>query len=178
MKSGSPALSVEPLPVVIGRVLAPHGVRGWLKFRSFTEDPATCFTLSPWLLVTRPGDVRALEVTASQSHGDHFLVRVAGIDDRDAAQQLAGCEVVVPAASLPEPAEDEIYWRDLRGMRVRTLAGDSLGNVKDIFDNGAHPVLVVASADRERLIPFVDAIVRSVDEASRELVVDWAVDWE
>lgn len=167
--------------LVIGRLLAPHGVRGWIKFRSFTEDPIASFDFSPWTIRSVGSSLvptREIEVLECREQGELFLLRLAGIDDRDQAQRLSGSDVSVPANSLPELDDSEYYWRELIGMSVCNCSGTSLGQVNDVMDNGAHDILVVQAPDRERLIPFLAPYLQSVERATREIVVDWNEEWD
>ncbi len=167
--------------LVIGRLLAPHGVRGWIKFRSYTENPADCFDFSPWTVRTvhlPPPAERELEVLESRAQGDVFILKLAGIDDRDQAQRLSGSDVSVPADVLPVLDDSEFYWRELIGMSVSTIDGHSLGEVSDVMDNGAHDVLVVRHQDRERLIPFLAPYLQTVERSTRTIVVDWNEGWD
>lgn len=178
--SGTNDLDADGL-LVIGRLLAPHGVRGWIKFRSFTEDPSACFDFSPWTIrAAGPPSLppREIEVLECREQGELFLLRLAGIDDRDQAQRLSGTDVSVPANSLPELDDSEYYWRELIGMAVRNNTGSSLGLVADVMDNGAHDILVVRASDRERLIPFLAPYLLSVERSTREIVVDWNEEWD
>ena len=167
--------------LVIGRLLAPHGVRGWIKFRSFTQDPIACFNFSPWTIrsaVASSLPLRELEVLECREQGELFLLRLGGVDDRDQAQRLSGNDVSVPADSLPALDDSEYYWRELIGMSVRNSSGRSLGPVTDVMDNGAHDILVVRDLDRERLIPFLAPYLLSVERSTREIVVDWNEEWD
>lgn len=167
--------------LVIGRLLSPHGIRGWIKFRSFTQDPIACFDFSPWTIrsdVSPSLPPREIEVLERREQGELFLLRLAGIDDRDQAQRLSGSDVSVPANSLPELDDSEYYWRELIGMSVRDSSGCSLGEVTDVMDNGAHDILVVRALDRERLIPFLAPYLQSVERSTREIVVDWNEEWD
>jgi 16S rRNA processing protein RimM len=171
----------DPL-IVIGRLSSPHGVRGWLHFRSFTETPETALGLKPWLLEIAKGGHHEVELEAHRVQGEGFLIKLAGVDDRNAAALQTGKHVHVPLSRLPQPEPDEVYWHDLEGMRVRNVAGDSLGAVVSLFDNGAHDVLVIrdgsAEGTQERLIPFVPEYVLEVDQDSRTLLVDWDPGWD
>ena len=112
-----------------------------------------------------------------RSHAKGIVVRIEGCDDRDQAATLVGKQIAVDRAQLPPPAEDEIYWADLEGLRVSNLEGIELGVVDHLFSTGANDVLVVRGS-RERLIPFVwDEVVREVALDRRELRVDWDPDF-
>jgi 16S rRNA processing protein RimM len=84
----------------------------------------------------------------------------------------------VPRAALPAAADNEIYWADLVGLAVVNREGVALGEVREVADFGAHPMLrVVDAGGVERLIPFVVAYVDSVDVAARRVDVDWQPDY-
>ncbi len=89
--------------------------------------------------------------------------------------------IFVSRASFPAPDPDEFYWVDLIGLAVANREGVALGEVVGLIDTGPHCVLRVqppAGAEaEERLIPFVDAYVDTVDLPGRRLVVDWGLDF-
>ena len=85
---------------------------------------------------------------------------------------------------FPPLDTDEFYWVDLIGHAVENLQGEILGNVTGLMDNGAHPILKVASGPQldpkkpdELLIPFVDRFVSKVDQAEKKITVDWGLDY-
>jgi 16S rRNA processing protein RimM len=160
----------------MGRVAAPHGVKGWIKVTPFTAQPDALGRHAIWWL-GRAGDWREVEVAESAAHGPNLLARLAGCTDRDAAARLRGCEIAVPRAALPAAAPDEYYWADLVGLDVVNEQGQALGKVTGLFSNGAHDVMRVEEGGNERLVPFVGAVVREVDLAGRRIVVDWGLDW-
>ena len=101
-----------------------------------------------------------------------------GIDSRQRAEELKGLLVAVPRAALPEPDEHEFYWGDLVGLEVSNEAGESLGRVASLIGGAAHDVLVVRDEHgHERLLPFVDAVVRDVNRADGSIRVAWQADW-
>jgi 16S rRNA processing protein RimM len=117
---------------------------------------------------------RPLEVQAFRAHGRGFVAQVGGVTDRDQAMALTGLDILVPRSVLPEPVDsDEYYWRDLIGLEVRNDDGSPLGRVRSLLGTGAHDVLVLESADGERLIPFAAAFVLAVDRQAGIIRVRW-----
>ncbi len=187
------ALSALPEDAVeVGRVLGAWGVRGGIKVKPFAASPQALFSAKHWHLlpaeeaVPRPAAGGAqrppalLSVVSAREQGDTVVATVQGLDDRDAAQALAGARVFVSRASFPTPGSGEFYWVDLIGLGVRNREGQDLGTVMGLIDTGPHCVLRVASADaaaEERLIPFVDAYVDAVDLPARQIRVDWGLDF-
>jgi 16S rRNA processing protein RimM len=99
-----------------------------------------------------------------------------GCNDRDSAAGFRGREVAVSRSEFPQAAENEFYWADLVGLSVVNTAGEDLGVVARVFETGANDVLVV-EGDRERLIPFIEAVIQQVDLAGRTIRVDWGSDY-
>ncbi len=169
----------------MGRVAAPYAVQGWIKVQPFTEYLDSLLDYDFWWL-GRDDEGRGRGKAAgwcqyrlleAKVHGQTLLARLEGVDGRDAAESLKGQEVAVNRAEFPETDEDEYYWDDLIGLDVVNTEGVVLGKVEGLLETGAHDVLRVVG-ERERLIPFVDAYVREVDQAGKRILVEWGADWD
>jgi 16S rRNA processing protein RimM len=168
--------------VVLGDVIGPYGVRGWLKVRTYTEAPdALLGHATWWLKPARGAEWREYDRLAGRLHSGTLVAELGGVETREAALALKGFEIGVPRAALPEARENEIYWEDLVGLAVVNRAGVLLGEVCGMTEHGAHPLLRVArtpgSPGPERLIPFVPAIVDRVDRDAGRIEVDWGEDY-
>lgn len=162
--------------VVMGRVLSPYGVLGWIKVHPDTETLDSLLDYEVWWLGRDP-DWQAYTVEAAKIHGLTLLVKLQGVDDRNAAFACKAKQIAVPREALPEVEEDEYYWSDLIGLKVRNLENVDFGQVTEVFETGANDVLVV-KGERERLIPFVAQVVLNVDLAKAEILLDWPVAWD
>lgn len=169
--------------VEVGRVLATHGVRGWLKVAAATGPESVLHAVpSLWLVRHREPPV-AFEILQRREHSGNFLLALQGLDDPETAAAWRGSTVCVPRSSFPDLPDDEVYWIDMIGCTVVTSAGHELGTVAGVDDHGGGPFLrVVSRADRpgvaERLIPFVPVYVLDVDLVHRIITVDWQPDWD
>ncbi len=161
--------------MVLGRVLGAHGVRGWLKIQSFTEPPEGLLGYRQWLLREPGGEPRAVRVVRAEFDGRWLRASLEGIDDRDAAEKLAGSQVEVERGQVPPPGEREYYRDDLLGCAVRNLQGEALGTVSHYIDAPAGAVMVV-QGEREHLVLAAPPHLRRVDLAAREIEVDWPAD--
>ena len=160
----------------MGRVLAPYGVRGWLKVRPETEQPESLLSYRTWRLAA-DGGWRDYRLAEGRVHGGSILVaRLEGVDDRDQAARLQNMPITVPRSALPPAPEGEYYWADLIGLAVVNREGVELGVVDEMFATGANDVLVVRG-DRERLIPFIESVVVEVDLRGSRLTVDWGAEY-
>lgn len=166
----------DTAPVVIGRITGPYGVKGWVRVASFTDPPDNLLSYRPWL-VWQQSRWQPLAVHSVKPHGKGYVAHVEGCDNRDQAEALSGTDLATPAAALPEPDAEEFYWRDLLGLQVRTTNGTELGTVAQLFETGANDVMVVAGADRERLVPFIAPVVVEVLLQQQLLIVDWDPDF-
>ncbi|MDR3212917.1 MAG: ribosome maturation factor RimM [Azoarcus sp.] len=167
--------------IVLGRIAAPFGVKGWFKLQTFGDDSLSWQKMSHWWIAPTDGTPAAewkqYALHGSQAHGKGLVASLEGIADRDAAQALAGWYIAAPREALPDTGDDEYYWGDLVGMTVRDEAGEMLGEVAGLISTGAHDVLQVRDGDTERLIPFVAAYVNDIDITERTIRTAWQKDW-
>ncbi len=157
--------------ICLGQIGVAHGMRGEVRLRSFTSDPAAIATYGP--LETEDG--RVFEIESLRPGKDHFVARLSGICDRSAAERLANLKLYVPRERLPEPVEaDEYYHADLIGLAVVNLAGKRLGSVVAIHNFGAGDLIEVRpdAGGNTEMVPFDDTNVPTVDIAARRIVVD------
>lgn len=166
-------------PIVVGRLGAVYGIKGWLKVLSFTDDAQSIFEYTPWL-VQQQGTWREIRVTGWRRHNNGLVCKLDGIDLREQAQALTGLDIGVTPEQLPALPEGEFYWRDLVGCQVVTSAGYQLGEVTELMETGSNDVLVVkanlndAYGMKERLIPFLEQqVIKQVDLNARTIEVDW-----
>jgi 16S rRNA processing protein RimM len=162
--------------VVVARVGAPHGVRGWVKVDCFGGSPSESLLGTTQWYIGEPRAWQRAEVAEITTHGRHIAVRLDGITDRDGATRLRHKQVALERSALPPTASGEYYWHDLQGLQVSNLQHEELGEVVDLIETGANQVLVVRG-DREVLIPFLDGVIANVDMSARRLVVDWQADY-
>lgn len=162
--------------VVLGRVSAVFGIKGWLKIHSYTEPRDALLAFRNWSLKI-DGEIRRVSVAEGRKHGNTLVARIDGVIDRDTAATLVGAEIRVPRDLLPELPDGQYYWGDLQGMEVRHRDGRLLGRVAYLMATGANDVLVVQEGRKEILIPFVTGkVVLGVDTRKRVIDVDW--EWD
>jgi len=169
--------------VEVGRIVDAWGIKGGIKVLPFSSDPQALFSSRRWFLKPPEGARAAaplpplLKITAAREQGDVVVATAQEIDDRNGAEALKGARVFVSRASFPTAGSDEFYWVDLIGLTVVNRQGETLGNVSDLIDTGAHSVLRVHDGEIERLIPFVAAYIDDVNLAERKITVDWGLDY-
>ncbi|MDR2688911.1 MAG: ribosome maturation factor RimM [Azoarcus sp.] len=170
--------------IVLGRIVAPFGVKGWLNIQPFGDEPLR--TMTHWWLC-RESDApaeqwRQYRLIDCREHGNGLVACLEGVVERTAAAELKGSFVAAPREMLSPLAADEFYWGDLVGLAVENEAGETLGVVDGLISTGAHDVLQLidkgdGGRDEQRLIPFVAAYVIDVDLTVRKIRVAWQKDW-
>ncbi|MGY1694879.1 MULTISPECIES: ribosome maturation factor RimM [unclassified Geodermatophilus] len=161
-----------PDTVVVGRIGRPHGVRGEATVELRTDDPDARFVPGA-VLRTDPADRGPLTVAGARWHREVLLLAFEGYDSREAVETLRDTLLEVPVADLPALEDPEAFYdHQLVGLAARLPDGTPLGEVTAVRHEGAD-LLVVARADGgELLVPFVTAIVPTVDLAGGLVVVD------
>ncbi|MGZ8155980.1 MAG: ribosome maturation factor RimM [Burkholderiales bacterium] len=171
----TPAGSPPENLVVMGRITAPFGIRGWIKLQAYTQAPENLLAYPTWW-VGSGGDWQQSRLEQGQVQNAAVVAKLAGCEDRDAAALYRGKQVAIPRDAFPQPAANEFYWSDLVGLRVVNAQGEDLGKVKEVLGTGANDVLVV-QGERERLIPFTEITVTQVDVPGGMIRVDWEADF-
>lgn len=171
--------------IEVGYISGAYGLRGGVRVTPHSTEADALLNVKTWWL-DKPA-LRSVKVRNAKFHSGDVTATLVDLSDRDAAEALKGAVVRVSRADFPELSEDEYYWTDLIGMDVVNLQGEALGKVTDMMHNGAQSILRItpvadatAAEDAkasERLVPFVDQFVRTVDLQSRLITLDWGLDY-
>ncbi|MCF6390739.1 ribosome maturation factor RimM [Mycobacterium sp. MBM] len=164
------------MELVIGRIAKAHGVTGEVVVDVRTDDPADRFAPGSVLRGRKPrgGPERTYVIDAVREHAGRLLVRLGGIGDRTAADELRGTLFLVESADLPPIDDpDEFYDHQLEGLAVRTVDGTAVGTVTEVLHTAAGELLSVQTPEgAEVLVPFVSAIVTEVSLADGIVQID------
>lgn len=158
---GSAESSPEPSFLVIGQVGKPHGVRGEVRVKPYTEQPER-FT---WLEFVYVGEEepRPVVVEGARVHKGVVLLKLQGYDDRDAAEALRGEWLQVPEAEGIPLEEGEYYLYQIDGLAVVTEEGEALGELVEVIETGANNVFVIEGERGQLLLPDIDEVILNID---------------
>jgi 16S rRNA processing protein RimM len=161
--------------ILLGKIVAAHGLKGEVKIKSFTDDP---LDIASYGMVTVP-DGRRFHLERARLQGETVIAAIRGITDRDAADALKGLELRVERDDLPDAdsEEGEFYQADLIGLAVFDGNGTQLGEVVGFLDFGAGDLVEVElPSGTIGLVPFADSMVPIVDvEEGRMVLSDTGV---
>lgn len=164
---------------MLGRVVGAHGIEGELRVRWLGDGPENLLRVSELLLArdengagSSPPERRRV-IAARAGRAEEVRIRLEGVCGRDEAEAVCGSWVLTDAAALGAPQDGGHYWFELIGCTVLLPDGTPLGTVRELWETGAHDVLVVEGENGERhLIPAVDAFVREIDVPGRSIHVE------
>jgi 16S rRNA processing protein RimM len=158
--------------ILLGVVAAPHGVRGLVRIKSFTEDPMAIGAYGPLSDETGRKEYRVEVLSALKGA---VLARIEGVADRTAAEALRGLRLHVERSALPATGEREWYEADLIGLPAIGRDGRDWGKVLAFHDFGGGLTIEVSGGEASRasvMLPFTDAAVPEVDVEGGKVVVD------
>jgi 16S rRNA processing protein RimM len=166
--------------VLIGKVVAAHGIKGAVKVISYAESINIFHSIDAlWVSSDSQSDHRAydrLKVNWVTAHKNIIRMGFAKIIDRNQAEAMVGRELFLEKSHLPELEDDTYYWFDLIGLNVMTSKDEVLGRIEAILPTGGNDVYVVKGCDdnneNEVLIPAVASVIQRIDLAKKIMVVD------
>jgi 16S rRNA processing protein RimM len=157
--------------IAIGEVVGAFGLRGELKVAPLTDFPER-FDTTP--IVYLGSDCTPYPVAGARTRKHQVVLRLEGVADAEAAENLRGATIWIPEAQLHSLERDQYYLHDLVGLEVRHVDGHLLGTVKDVLLGAGNDLLVVDDTEhaKETLLPLVKAFVKQVDLEHRIMRVD------
>jgi 16S rRNA processing protein RimM len=159
--------------LVIGQVTRPHGVRGEVRASIITELPERFHWLEN-VFISRQADdpaPRPVPVESARLHQGHVLLKLGGINNRNDAESIRTCWLLVPEAEALPLEEGEFYLYQLAGLAVYTDGGEYLGEILEIIETKANNVFVVNGPAGELLLPDIDDVVLDIDLANGRITV-------
>lgn len=163
------------MQLMVGRVVRPHGVHGEVAIEVHTDDPELRLAAGA-VLATEPAAVGPLTIASARWHSGRLLAQFRDCHDRNEAENLRGVLLLVDSDDLSDPVDpDEFRDYQLIGLSVVTPDGQDVGEVSDVLHHGQDLLVVRGHGRRagaEILIPFVAAIVGTIDLEARQLHID------
>ena len=166
--SGTSRRRPEPNYLAIGQVVRPFGLRGELKVHLVTEYPEQLGRLSTVYLGPK---AEPWAVEGVRLHKEEALFKLAGCDNRTAAEALRGAWVQIAREDVVPLEEDEYYEHQIVGITVVEQDGTVLGKLTEIISTGANDVYVVVGPEGELLLPAIESVILSIDLEADEMVV-------
>ena len=152
-----------------------HGLKGELVIEPMTDAPDEIFSPGRRLLVGNArGQVKGdpIEIVGARPFKSGYIVKLAGIDDRNEAELWRDRHFLVPIDETAPLEEGDVYLHELEGMRVDLATGETVGHVIGLYEL---PQGLILDVSREKqgsvMIPY-DHVVTKVDRDARVLTID------
>jgi len=168
----------DPSHLVVGHLNKAHGTKGELFAWPLTDYPDSVYAPGT---VFHPGDLEGrapdpdlppLRLIEARPFKRGYLVSFGGIRDREGAERIQGRYLFVERDAVEPLAEGEVFYHELLGMEVVTTDGESVGEVREVYELRPAHLLEVHGPRGEIMIPFLSHIVVEVDREARRMVID------
>ena len=155
----------------IGRIIRSHGLTGRMKVLSYLESQDVLDHLEVVSVGRRVQDAVTFSLDSLQTGKNCFIIKLAGVEDKDAASQLVGSSLWMPLEKIKKLPDGEYYWHDIIGLEVVTEEGRILGRIESVFPTGSNDVYVCRGNGKEILLPAIGDVVRKIDLDHHVMVV-------
>lgn len=163
--------------VLLGLINGLFGVKGWVKVYSYTRPRIKIVDYQQWYL----GDDldQPIRVEEGRPLKGGVVVKLDGINDRDAAVELLDRNIWIAGDQLTSLPTNEYYWYQLIGLDVLDTENKPLGSIKDLIETGANDVMIVRGKGKtEHLIPYIQGqVIKAINLEQKCMVVDWDTDF-
>lgn len=165
------AISEDSL-VESGQIVGTHGLRGDLKVRPLSGDPAPLLSATEVFLRLPDGRLHKTEPLRQSLHKGIVLLRFDGFESLTAVEGLKGCQILLDRNLLPELDQDEFYWHQIEGAKVIDREYGEIGHLKSMFTTAAHDTWVVEGLAGEVMIPVVAEFIVAINAEQKLIEVD------
>ncbi len=156
--------------ILIGEIATAHGIKGFVKVRSFVDDEEL---LEGDAVFTKETGDKTIKITLKNALKGDWVAEVKGVADRNEAERLRGTKLYIDRDAMPETDDGEYYIEDLKGLRVVDKDGKEIGTVLSIENFGASDLIdIKPESGASFYIPFTDDTVLDVDFESGAITIE------
>ena len=158
--------------MLMGTIVKPQGIKGELRLK--TADDWRSLDIKPCRVIIKDSADREArhEITSVRPHGGLWIIKIKDIDDRNRAEELRGSECFISEEDRPDTPENYYFDRELIGLHVETVAGETVGTVREIMHGPAQDIYVIQTQESEVLIPAVNEFIKKIDVVHGILTID------
>lgn len=154
--------------IEVGKIVNVRGVRGEVKINPFLDD-TQAFREFDFLYI-KEKQVKILGVKFVKNNP---ILLLEGVDSVEKAEALRNTSVYVDEEMLPELSENEYYIKDILGLEVVTLEGETLGKITDVFKTGSNDVYEVQmESGKKFLIPAISQVIKEININDKKVTVE------
>ena len=145
--------------ILVGSIVGLHGLRGYLKVKSFLENPRDIFKFDEYFIK----NLSFSSILLKFNKKSVFICELVGINSIEEAKKFVNNDIFIYKSSLPKIDKDEIYLNDLISFNVELESGVCLGELIKFYDFGGGPIIGVKHGDEEKMLPFSKNFIINID---------------
>ena len=153
--------------ILAGSILGLHGLKGYIKVKSFLENPKDIFKFDEYFI----NKLSFSSILFKFNKKSVFICELEGINSIEEAKKFVNKDIFICRLSLPKTDKDEIYLNDLISFKVELESGLCLGELVKFYDFGAGPIIGVKHAHTEKMLPFSDNFIINIDQDLRVITL-------
>ena len=146
--------------ILVGSILGLHGLKGYIKVKSFLENPNDLFNYDKYCI----NKISFSSLLLKFNKKSVFICELVGINSIEEAKKFVNKDIFIYKSSLPKTDKDEIYLNDLISFNVELESGLYLGELVKFYDFGAGPIIGVKQGHTETMLPFSDNFIKNIDQ--------------
>ena len=153
--------------IVVGSIVGLHGLKGYLKVKSFLENPKDIFKFGEYFI----DKFSFSSILLKFNKKSVFICELVGINSIEEAKKFVNNDIFIYKSSLPKTDKDEIYLNDLISFNVELESGLYLGELVKFYDFGGGPIIGVKQGHTEKMLPFSDNFIINIDQDLRVITL-------
>ena len=157
--------------ILAGSILGLHGFKGYIKVKSFLENPKDLFNFDKYFINKNSFSSLLFKFNKKSV----FICELEGINSMEEAKNFVKAEIFICRSALPDTDEDEIYLNDLISFNVELESGLCLGELVKFYDFGAGPIIGVKQGHTEKMLPFSENFIINIDRDLRLITLSSSI---
>ena len=153
--------------ILVGSIVGLHGLKGYLKVKSFLENPKDIFKFGEYFI----DKLSFSSISLKFNKKSVFICELEGINSIEEAKKFVNKDIFISRLSLPKTDKDEIYLNDLISFNVELETGLYLGELVKFYDFGGGPIIGVKQGHTENMLPFSDNFIINIDQDLRVITL-------
>ena len=145
--------------ILVGSIVGLHGLKGYLKVKSFLENPKDIFKFDEYFI----NKLSFSSISLKFNKKSVFICELVGINSIEEAKKFVNNDIFIYKSSLPKTDKDEIYLNDLISFNVELESGLYLGELVKFYDFGGGQIIGVKQCHTEKMLPFSDNFIINID---------------
>jgi len=157
----------------IGTIVNTHCLKGELKILSVTDFPELRYKKGKKLYIVTKEKNIAVTIKSAKVQKNMYMIVFNGLEDINLVEKYKGFDLVVSEDEQQGLEKDEYYYREIIGLTVETIEGETLGTIKEIMSPGANDVWVVnRKGQDDLLLPVIDDVIKKVDLENQKVTIE------